>query len=150
MKRQAILTHEFVQLIPEELKEGVIYVCVQYATVAHKCCCGCGREVVTPLSPTDWKLIFDGSTVTLEPSIGNWSFECQSHYWIRSNRVSWGRKWSRKMIDAGRAHDRSVKERYYSGTDLIAEDAVAKGARATETRKKPSIWQKFKHWWEDL
>ena len=51
MKRQAILTHEFVQLFPEELKEGVIYVCVQYATVAHKCCCGCGKEVVTPAQP---------------------------------------------------------------------------------------------------
>src|SRR5712692_8520000 len=24
-----------------------------YATVAHKCCCGYGKEVVTPLTPTD-------------------------------------------------------------------------------------------------
>ena len=98
MKQQTVLTHEFVELIPDDLKEGVIYVCVQYATVAHKCCCCCGKEVVTPLSPTDWKLMFDGKTITLDPSIGNWNFECQSHYWIRGNRVRWAPKWSQEMI----------------------------------------------------
>ena len=87
MKPEMLLTHEFVEFIPDELKEGIVYVSVMFATVAHKCCCGCGREVVTPLSPTDWKLIYDGQSVSLEPSIGNWSFACQSHYWIRGNRV---------------------------------------------------------------
>ena len=59
MKRELVLRHEFVEFIPDKLVDGVIYVSIPYATVAHKCCCGCGMEVVTPLSPTDWELIFD-------------------------------------------------------------------------------------------
>lgn len=79
------MKHEFVKSVPKNPEKGVIYVSIDYATVIHQCCCGCGREVVTPLSPTDWQLSFDGQTVSLDPSIGNWSFPCQSHYWIRNN-----------------------------------------------------------------
>jgi hypothetical protein len=71
MKPPKTLTHEFVEFIPDAIEEGKIYVSIGYATAIHKCACGCGREVVTPLSPTDWKLIFDGKTVSLDPSIGN-------------------------------------------------------------------------------
>jgi len=77
------------------------------------CCCGCGREVVTPLSPTDWKPLFDGETISLDPSIGNWSFPCRSHYWIRENRVEWARRWSREEIEGGRARDRLRKAAAY-------------------------------------
>ena len=59
MKQPTVLAFEFVQAIPEKLEDGTLYVSMDYATVVHKCCCGCGREVVTPLSPTDWKLTFD-------------------------------------------------------------------------------------------
>ena len=72
------------------IEEGKIYVSIAYATAVHKCACGCGKEVVTPLSPTDWKLIFDGKTVSLDPSIGNWGFPCRSHYWVRNNRARMG------------------------------------------------------------
>ena len=113
MRSETVLRHEFVEYIPEKLAEGMLYVSIDFATVAHKCCCGCGNEVVTPLSPTDWKLIFDGKTISLEPSIGNWSFECQSHYWIIRNKVRWARRWSRKKIDSERAHDRMAKGRYF-------------------------------------
>lgn len=74
MKQETVLKHEFVEFIPDNLEDGTVYVSVGFATVAHKCCCGCGKEVGTPLSPTDWKLIFDGKTVSLDPSIGNWGF----------------------------------------------------------------------------
>src|SRR5271168_3745134 len=94
MKRRSGVTHQFVEHMPEHLDEGVVYVSIPYATAAHKCCCGCGREVVTPLSPTDWKLIFDGVSVSLDPSIGSWSFPCQSHYWIQHNRVRWAGRWT--------------------------------------------------------
>ena len=47
-----------------------------------------------------------GETISLDPSIGNWNFRCQSHYWIRRNRAIWAPRWSRKEIDAARAHDR--------------------------------------------
>ena len=89
MKPPKALTHEFVEFIPDMIEEGKLYVSIEYATTVHKCCCGCGKEVVTPLSPTDWKLIFDGKTVSLDPSIGNWSFPCRSHYWIRNNWALW-------------------------------------------------------------
>ena len=89
MTRHKVLAHEFVEFIPDEVTEGTLYVCMGLATVVHKCCCGCGNEVVTPLSPSDWKLIFDGVTITLDPSIGNWAFKCRSHYRIRGSRVRW-------------------------------------------------------------
>lgn len=113
MKRTVRLKHEFVEYIPEKLQEGTIYVSMAYATAAHKCCCGCGKEVVTPLSPTDWQLTFDGLSITLYPSIGNWSFACQSHYWIRCNKIRWAARWSSEEIEYGRADDRKIKDKYY-------------------------------------
>jgi len=47
--------HRFVRYIPEELEPGILYTSVDFATVAHACCCGCGEEVVTPLAPTEWR-----------------------------------------------------------------------------------------------
>lgn len=88
-----ILAHKFVKSVPDVLEDGVIYVSVDYATAIHKCCCGCGNEVVTPLTPEGWKLTFDGKTVSLDPSIGNWNFKCKSHYWITRNIVEWCPKW---------------------------------------------------------
>jgi hypothetical protein len=85
MIRYNRLEHRFVQHLPEVLEAGVVYVSVEFATAAHKCCCGCGEEVVTPLSPNDWKLTFDGDSISLSPSIGNWNFTCRSHYWIERN-----------------------------------------------------------------
>ena len=78
MKLPKKLVHKFVENLPEKLEEGTVYVCMGMATVAHNCCCGCGNEVVTPLSPTDWKLEYDGGTITLYPSIGNWGFATRS------------------------------------------------------------------------
>ena len=83
------LEYEFVTHIPDTLVEGVVYVSIPYTTVLHLCCCGCGEEVVTPLRPTDWNLTFDGETISLCPSVGNWRFACRSHYWIRRNEVIW-------------------------------------------------------------
>jgi hypothetical protein len=97
--------HEFVEFIPQSLEEGVLYVSTEFATTAHSCMCGCGTKVVAPLSPTDWKMTFDGESVSLTPSIGNWSFACQSHYWLRNDRVRWARKWTDDEINAGREHD---------------------------------------------
>ena len=89
VRRREVLDHEFVQHIPEDLVDGVLYVSVAFAIVLHRCCCGCGNEVVAPLSPSDWKMTFDGESISLCPSIGNRSFDCQSHYYIRRNEVLW-------------------------------------------------------------
>ncbi len=111
MTRTATLTPEFIELAPPELQDGVLYVSMRYSTAIHRCCCGCGQKVVTPLSPTDWELLFDGDSLSLTPSIGNWSFKCQSHYWIKKNRVQWAPRWTRQQIEAGRAKDRAAKVR---------------------------------------
>lgn len=107
MRRQKV-EHRFVEFIPDELQEGVVYVSIPYATVVHRCCCGCGSEVVTPLAPNRWAITFDGETISLAPSIGNWSFACQSHYWIERNDVDWAERWSREEIEVGRSLDRSA------------------------------------------
>ena len=121
MKRSGAISHEFVKAIPEDLQEHTLYVSMDYATVVHMCCCGCGQEVVTPLSPTDWTLIYDGVSISLSPSIGNWGFECRSHYWISKSKVRWARRWSRNRINAGRTHDRRLKMRYYGETDTVSQ-----------------------------
>ena len=122
MNQEIILKHEFVEFIPDELEQGTIYISIRFATASHLCICGCGNKVVTPIRPTDWILIFDGKTVSLDPSIGNWSFPCQSHYWIRNNRVKWAPKWSRKQIERGRMRDdHHAKERYFSHSDAASQ-----------------------------
>lgn len=115
--------HRFVDMIPDVLEDGIVYVSIVYATALHKCCCGCGHEVVTPLSPTDWQLTFDGKTISLHPSIGSWNLACNSHYWIRRNVVVWAGRWSKKRIEAGRQRDRAAKQQHYGkesfGNDLV-------------------------------
>lgn len=103
------MTHQFVHFIPDDLESGIVYVSVEFATAIHRCCCGCGSQVVTPLSPTDWNLNYDGQTISLQPSIGNWSFPCQSHYWIRRNRVVWARQWSKREIERNRKKPRGTR-----------------------------------------
>jgi hypothetical protein len=146
MKQEIALKHEFVELIPAEPQEGTLYISIRFATVTHLCPCGCKNKVVTPLKPTDWKLIFDGKTVSLHPSVGNWSFPCRSHYWVRNNRVQWAEDWPKERVDAARAYDRRRKDKYYAAAE-IPELPPA------ETRKKPghknkSLRQKIKDWWE--
>ena len=109
-----ILVHKFVKSVPEVIVDGVIYVSVDYATAIHKCCCGCGNEVVTPLSPDDWELTFDGRTISLYPSIGNWNFKCQSHYWITKNTVEWCPKWGGKQKKRKKGRE-SLWERLLGG-----------------------------------
>jgi hypothetical protein len=99
MTRRAEIRHEFVEFIPEQLEEGVLYISIPYATAQHLCLCGCSYTVVTPLSLKRWRLTFDGETVSLWPSIGNWSFDCQSHYWIERNQVRWSRRFSQREIE---------------------------------------------------
>lgn len=113
MMRDRVLEHRFVEHFPERLEPGVLYVSVEYGSAAHSCCCGCGEEVVTPLTPTDWSMTYDGETVTLHPSVGSWTLACRSHYVIRRNLVLEAPPWSDEQIEAERLRDRRVKAAYY-------------------------------------
>lgn len=114
------IEHEFVEFIPDKLVEKRLYISIPYASAAHACFCGCGTKVVTPISPTGWELLFDGDTVSLHPSIGNWSFRCRSHYWVVRNRVIWARPMTKEEIERGRRRDRKLTESYFS--QLETED----------------------------
>ena len=111
--KHKIITPQFVELIPDEIKEGVIYISMPYATATHRCACGCREIVVTPIKPTDWTLIWNGQSVSLNPSIGKWSFSCRSHYWIEENKIIWARKWNDYEIKAARKKDKKTKSQYY-------------------------------------
>ena len=106
--------HQFAEFIPEILEEGVVYVSMSYATAVHRCFCGCGAKVVTPITPTDWQLKFDGVSVSLDPSVGSWSLACRSHYWLEGGRVVWASEWTQRMIDRERSRDRRAKQEYNS------------------------------------
>jgi hypothetical protein len=107
------IQHKFVEYIPSTLEEGILYISIEYHTAAHLCTCGCSNLVITPLTPTDWKLIFDGRTVTLSPSIGNWNFECKSHYWIKNNKVIIARNWDDWEISFIRNSNKKKKKKYF-------------------------------------
>ena len=121
------LEHRFVEFIPKELENNVIYISIRFRTVIHKCACGCGIKTVTPLSPTDWKLIFNGKYVSLDPSIGNWGFPCKSHYWISNNRIEWATEWTKTEIKEGKLLNKKTKEDYYRDLNrgIIREEQVS-------------------------
>lgn len=123
-----VLEHRFVRNIPDQLEPGVLYVSMEYGMVSHSCACGCGEEVTTPLTPTDWHLVFDGDSITLNPSVGNWNLACRSHYVIRRGHVIGAGPWSERQVAAERARDRETKARYYGIADVpeveVAEPAV--------------------------
>lgn len=110
--RTAQLSPEFVEFIPNQLEEGVLYISRRYSTASHLCCCGCGREVVTPLNPAKWRIVKKAGKVSLTPSVGNWSFPCRSHYWIDGNRIQWAPAMVPEIIATVRAHDRRDAANY--------------------------------------
>lgn len=131
-----MLQHKFVEFIPDIIEDGVLYISIKYCTAIHKCVCGCGNEVVTPISPTDWKLTFDGKTISLSPSIGNWNFKCQSHYWIKRDEIIYAEKWDKKEIQAGRNKDKKQKAKFYNGKSENNKSAI-------KTLKKKKGWKQF-------
>lgn len=131
------LDHRFVEAVPSDMALGVLYVSLEYATMVHLCCCGCGNEVVTPLSPNDWKVTFDGQTVSVNPSVGSWSLPCRSHYVIRHGRVDWAGDWTDAQIARGRARDRAIK---------LEPKRLEKGG--SDTGQTPP--ENLKSWWASI
>lgn len=142
--KNQVISYKFVDYIPDLLERGIVYVSLQFNTIAHSCCCGCGEEVVTPISPVDWTLIFDGETISLYPSIGNWSFPCRSHYWIRNNRVIWASPFSQEEINNNRIQDNLSREAYYK--NKLSHNIKEKKA-GVEIKNESLIiilWRKFR------
>jgi hypothetical protein len=115
MRPPAKIRHAFVEFIPKEREEGVVYVSIPYATAVHNCFCGCGTKVVTPISPVGWRVIYDGESISLTPSVGNWAFPCRAHYFIREDTVVWAGNMTQDEIAWARGRDRAAREAHYDG-----------------------------------
>jgi Family of unknown function (DUF6527) len=139
------LKHHFVEHIPEQLQPGLLYISMPYAIAAHSCCCGCGEEVVTPFTPRDWKMIFDGETVSLKPSIGNWNIPCRSHYVIDRGRVIEAEPWTDEQVEAEQSCDRAAKAKYYGQSPVsppLADTPIA----TIQTSEATGPWLRAWHW----
>src|SRR5690348_15182891 len=110
------MRHQFVEYIPETVDADTLYVSLDYNIAVHKCACGCGVDVVTPLSPGEWAFTYDGESISLWPSIGNWSFPCKSHYVIKNGQVRWAAKFDPAKIRAVRQRDSEDRTRLYGGS----------------------------------
>lgn len=130
MNQISSIRPSLVEFIPSALDPGVLYISNKYRTATHLCACGCGNRVVTPLNPSGWQVTNnrDGA-VSLYPSIGSWSLPCNSHYWIRENRIQWAPKWTKEEIAGGRERDRRDQEAYFK-----------------QTPPAPSLWQQLGNW----
>lgn len=144
--RHHTLEHRFVRNVPRELEPGVLYISMEYATAVHSCCCGCGERVVTPFTPTDWRITFDGESVTLNPSVGNWNQNCRSHYVIERNRVIECGRWSDARVEAERLRDKRAKAAYYERETESARLDAQSNAPAVETEKTIGLWSRFWAW----
>jgi len=82
---------EYYDEIPEDLKNGIIYISEKFKIAIHLCACGCGEKSVTPLGINEWILTKNDNKITLRPSIGNWSGEkpYHAHYFVTSNKIEW-------------------------------------------------------------
>ncbi len=138
MSRIERLEPIFVEFIPRELVPGKLYVSMVYTTTAHLCASGCGSKVVLPISPAQWQLCFDGETVSLSPSVGNWDLPCQAHYWIRKNKIHWAPQWDKKRIHAGRRSDTRDLDNFYD--DRATPPRTANESAAP---RRKSFWQRL-------
>lgn len=118
----------FVESFPTPMEPGVLYVSTSYSTAGHICPCGCGREVVTKLSPARWRIIYDGE-VSLKPSVASTALPCNSHYFITRGDVDW-----RYQLDAAEAAKVQAADR-----------------RAIEDRRAPTLAPAQRaNWWTRL
>lgn len=134
-----------VESFPRPLSAGVLYFSKRFNTAAHACACGCGQEVITPLSPVQWRLTQSAGGASLRPSIGNWNFPCRSHYWITGGRVEWDTDMSQEKIKAGRAYNAKLRERYFEEQNA-GEQPPALPLPAVPQEPRRSLIGRFMEW----
>jgi hypothetical protein len=147
MIRHLSLEHRFVRNVPRELEPGILYISMDYATAVHSCCCGCGERVVTPFTPTDWRMTFDGESISLHPSVGNWNQSCRSHYIVQRGRVLEAGPWSQDRILVERLRDKAAKAAHYgSETKVRSEAEDLSNERNSNAAPTHRIWYRVKSW----
>jgi hypothetical protein len=117
-----------VESFPRPLDAGTLYYSERFNCAAHACACGCGKEVITPISPVQWRITRSARGVSLSPSIGNWNFPCRSHYWITDGRVEWSTDMTKNEIQAGREYSAALREDYFKAKQAKATPVVEQTA----------------------
>lgn len=145
MTRRHSLRHCYVEFIPNELEEGVLYISGRFKTASHLCCCGCGHKVVTPLNPAKWRLVDHGATVSLAPSIGLGTLPCRSHYWIRRSHIDWYPDMTAALTAKAQRADRYASQ-VYTGERLPPPPP----APAPASRMEPTLRARFVAWLRSL
>lgn len=141
-ERQLRYKHEFVDVVPDEIEEGVLYVSVKYKSVSHLCMCGCGEKVAFRLAPERFGIKFDGKAVSLSPSVGNSNFACRSHYWLEHGEVVWLPPLNDRQIERARRNAHRVtsgpSRRSTEFEDEYATDEVE------EPTPSSSVWDRVR------
>ncbi len=140
------LRPKFVDSIPENLEEGLLYVSVRYRTASHLCACGCGNRIVTPIKPAKWKFTYDGESISLWPSVGNWQKGCKSHYVIRENEVQWSYQWSDAEIRCGRARDQAALREHYESKSRKVGANYSPASESGEANKLKKFLRRLRFW----
>lgn len=140
--RRDRLRAAFVDGIPDRLDDGVLYVSLEHDAMMHLCACGCGNEVSTPLGPTDWRLTWDGASISLAPSVGSGGLACRSHYVINRNAVRWLPPMTDSSIADEQDRTRTAKDRYW-GAATYVNDAPDATPPSPPEPPKPSWWRQM-------
>ncbi len=78
---------KYVDYIPVEREEGILYLCQEYHVSCHRCPCGCGKDVI--LDHNRWEYSILSDTITVRPSVWSFNLPCKSHYFITNNQIEW-------------------------------------------------------------
>ena len=92
------------------------------------------------------QVTFDGESVTLNPSVGNWNQDCRSHYVIERNRVIECGQWSDAHVEAERRRDKRAKAAYYDQATASARLDAKPTAPTGDTAKTSGLWSRFRAW----
>lgn len=113
---------------PDEFESDKLYYSEECEVAGHLCACGCGNEVITPITSTEWTISDSSNFPSLSPSIGNWQLPCRSHYWIRNGYVNWSGDWSKEQIEAGRINEEIKRVAFYEDLkpDLVKKSIFRK------------------------
>ncbi|MBJ8342971.1 hypothetical protein JGU71_29200 [Antrihabitans sp. YC3-6] len=122
---------------------------IEFGTCMHLCACGCGQDVVTPLSPAQWSIAYDGENVSLRPSVGNWTLPCQSHYILDRGRVHMARRYSRSEIARNRSRDRFALEvgfAEWTDSENGSFDLPSATDEKEKTEPRDALWDRLRQY----
>ncbi len=80
--------------VPDRVEKTIYVVGATPKWVIFDCPCNKNHRLKVPLMKSvspHWRLTRHGKTVSLSPSLSVADGPCDSHFWLRQNRVEWAR-----------------------------------------------------------